>query len=456
VGYFSFVPALGICVLYAFLSFRYEMQRRVLEKAEAEEEKLLLSPVDVKTGAEEMRALSDMTGEDEASIYRIRRARTVDGVSRRLCRVCEDEGLNFALLVALLVVGIASLLITFFMTGSVVLAAEAALFACFLTAPVAMMCGAHTFPICHADKVAGDDFLAGEITVHEATSVHAISFEDIAAAPAIGVKLSGVRVYCNDPTTVFKYLTALYNHIGGPLCGRFSGMYSQKRGTSPVIVRLADATEHGVSAEIDGAEVVVGNGQHMLAYGITPAYDAADERVLPAGKCGVLYVAINGMICMKFYIEHGISPEFVHDVKRLHRLHIAAILRTYDPNLNEKTISHSALRGLPVAIVSKKKDECADHTVERAPGGIVCNGKKNRLLPLLLLAFRVRDALRAGWIYKLIGGIVGGGGAIALSILGFAGLLPSAFPALYQLLWLGAYLLYARLRIKMPDMTKEK
>lgn len=457
VGYFSFVPAIGICVLYSLRAFRLEVARRTMEKALTEEEKLVLAPLDKKKGAEEMRALAEAFGEDVGEIYRVRRARAVDGVPRRLSTVCEDEGLNFALLLSVLGVGVACLLTVFFLSGSLALAAESALFGGFLAAPVVMMCGVHVFPVCRADSVAGaDGSVVGETTVYEATSVGAVSFEDVMAAPASRVKLSGVRVYCDDPTTVFKYLTALYNHIGGPLCGRFSGMYTKKKSTSAMVIRLVDATKDGVSAAVDGAELVVGNGQHMLAYGIAPSYDASDERALAGGKNGVLYVAVNGMICIKFYIEHGISPDFAADVRQLNRVRIAAVLRTYDPNLNDKTLERSVLRGMRVVAVSKKKDEHVDHVTERTSAGILCRGGTEKLLSLLLLCFRVRRVLRVGWACKLAAAIVGGAGAIVLSALGIAGVLPSAIPALYHLVLLGVYLLYAWIRVKLPDLSKRQ
>lgn len=457
VSYFSFVPAIGICVLYSLRAFRLEVARRTMEKALSEEEKLVLAPLDKKKGAEELRVLAETFGEDAGGIYRVRRARAVDGVPRRLSTVCEDEGLNFALLLSVLGVGVACFLTVFFLSSSPALAAESALFGSFLVAPVVMMCGVHVFPVCRADSVAGEDgTVVGEATVYEATATRAVSFEDVMAAPASRVKLSGVRVYCDDPTTVFKYLTALYNHIGGPLCGRFSGMYTKKKSSSAMVIRLVDATKDGVSAAVDGAELVVGNGQHMLAYGIAPSYDASDERALAGGKNGVLYVAVNGMICIKFYIEHGISPDFAADVRQLNRVRIAAVLRTYDPNLNDKTLERSALRGMRVVTVSKKKDEYADHVTERASAGILCRGGTEKLLSLLLLCFRVRRVLRVGWVCKLVGAIIGGAGAVVLSVLGIAGVLPSAIPALYHLVLLGVYLLYAWIRVKLPDLSKGK
>ena len=452
--YFSFVPALGVVMLYCFRALYCETRRRNFEKLVAAGEKLVLSPTEQEKGRGTWETAEDKT----YGLYRVRKSAAVDGFSERSSTVCEDERVNFVLLLASFGVGIAAFLISFLTLHSLTAAVEVAAFACFFTAPAVMMCGTHVYPMHRTDCVSGDDSaVVGESTVTEATGVRAIAFEDVEAAPSAGVKLSGVRVYCDDPTTVFRYLTALYGYIGGPLCGRFSGMYVNQNAASSALVELVDATKDGVSAAIDGAEILVGNGQYMTAYGIVPAYDAADERVLPDGKCGVLYVAVNGMICMKFYIEHTISPEFEHNVKRLYRHHIVAILRTYDPNFNDKTVSHSAvLRDSGVHVISKRREERADFYAERAKGGIVTAGNSAKLLSLLLLCFRTRSVLRFGRVYKIIGGVLGGALGILLCVMGLYGFVPSACAALYQLVLLGGFLLYTRLRIRLPDISKDK
>lgn len=458
IGYFSLVPALGISLLYCFRVIHLETLRRSFEKTVSAKDMLIMSPLSRKRAEAEIAALEAYGDPDSMRIYRIRKTVSVDGFVHRSNEVLEDERLNFAILLAMPCVGLVCFLIAFFTQGSLLFSFEALLFGCFVTAPIAMMCGAHKYPMHRTDVAAGEDsFIAGEATVREAAGISAVSFEDTVAAPASLVKISGMRVYCDDPTTVFKYLTVLYNHIGGPLCGRFSGMYSNKRVSMAALVELVGATKDGVSAVIDGAEVVVGNGQHMLAFGIYPAYDAADERALSLGKCGVLYVAINGMICMKFYVEHGISSDFVEDVRQLNQRNVAAILRTYDPNFNTKILSRSPmLRDLRVHTVSKKKEEHEDYSAECAEGGIATTASARKLLSLLLLCFRTHDVLRFGWVYKLVGCALGGGVAVLLSILGAYGFIPSVFPALYQLVLLGGFLLYAGLRIRLPDISKGK
>jgi len=255
---------------------------------------------------------------------------------------------------------------------------------------------------------------------------------------------------------VFKYLTALYGHIGGPLCGRFSGMYTDKN-VAVALVELVDATKDGISAAIDGAELVVGNGQYMVSNGITPTYDAEDEKVLSNGRSSVLYVSVNGMVCLKFFIEHRLSTTFEKNALRLHRLGIATILRTYDPNFNDKTLSRSsALCDASVHVVSKTVEQRNDFYAERASGGIVTSGSSGKLLRLLLLCLRTRRLLRFGWGCKLATAVLGGSAAIALCVLGIFAFLPSVYIALYHLILLVMYMAIVAIGVKLPEIFEGK
>ena len=455
--YLSFVPALGLAILYCFRVLHAETEESVFKKINAAGEKMILAPTAKKDMQKEMNALGKSLDGEAPLIYRVRKTSAVKGFSERFGTVCEDERLNLFILLASLAFGMACFFVAFLANdGAPATAFGAALFGCFLCAPIVTV-GIHAYTTYRVDRVAGEDSaIVGEATVKEAAGVEAVVFEDIEAAPSSGVVLSGIRVHCDDPTVVFKYLTALYGHIGGPLCGRFSGMYTDKSAAT-ALVELVDATKDGISAAIGGAELVVGNGSYMVACGISPSYDAEDERVLADGKSGVLYVAVNGMVCMKFFMEHRISAAFEKNVMRLHRLGIATILRTYDPNFNDKTLARSsALSDLRVHVVSKTVEQRNDFYAERAVGGIVTAGGSGKLLRLLLLCFRTRRQLRFAKGYKAVGALLGGAAAVALCALGVFAFVPSVYFGLYHLVLLVLYMAATAIGVKLPEISERK
>ncbi len=456
VKYFSFVPALGLSILYSFRVLSCEEKLKTLERLTAKGEKLLLAPTAKKDMQAEMRALGNPA--DTPLVYRIRKTAAVKGFLRRSTVVCEDEGANLGILLAMLGVGAASFVLSFFVGGySLNESLQSVLFGCFLASPI-FMCGVHVYAMHRTVEAAGEDsVIVGEASVHEATTAKAIAFEDVEAAPSTGVLLSGIRVHCDDPSSVFKYLTALYGHIGGPLCGRFSGIYTDKSVAATALVELVDATADGVSAAVDGAEIVVGNGRYLTASHITSVPGVSDGKPLSDARNGVLYVAVNRMVCMTFYMEHKISQAFEKNVLQLHRLGIAAILRTYDPNFNEDTVARSAvLRDCHVHVVSKTVEERNDFYAERAEGGIATSGSTGKLLKLFLLCFRTRKLLRFGRGFKLFGTVLGGALSALLCVFGIFHIVPSVYLALYHLVLLAIYMLIARVGIRLSGGPKEK
>lgn len=456
--YLSFVPALGLSLLYYFRVLRSETDLHSFEKIHMAGDKLIFSPAAKKDIVSDSTASGKSVSSNDARVYRAQKTAVVRGFSERSGSVCEDEWLNLGILLSSAAVGAVCFLFAYFAKHLVlVMAIRAALFGCFLAAPLAML-GVHAYAMHRADAVAGaDSAIAGEASIREALNVQAVAFEDIEAAPSSGVVLSGIRVHCDDPTAVFKYLTALYGHIGGPLCGRFSGMYGDKSVPPKAAVDLVSATRDGVSAVIDGAEIVVGNGQYMTGSGITPSYDPEDEKVLSDGRSGVLYIAVNGMVCMKFYMEHRISAAFEKSVLRLHRLGIATILRTYDPNFNEKTVARSqTLRECRTQVVGKTVAQRNDYYAEQAEGGVVTSKNSAKLLRLLLLCFRTGSMLRFGRAYKLVAAILGGIVSVALCAFGVFAFLPSVYLALYHLVLLAVHMLTVAIGVKLPEISEGK
>ena len=455
--YFSFVPALGLALLYSFRVLDRERQLRELRITKASGEKLVFAPTARKDMRAEMRALGAEGGKTPL-VYRLCKSEYVGGFFQRNATICEDERLNLGLLLAMLLVGIGCFLISFLLGENAWhIALQSGVFGAFLTAPL-LMCGAHVFPMHRTNRVAGSDSaIVGESTVRECVGAAAVTFEDMEAMSREGVSLSGIQVHCNDPATVFKYLTALYGHIGGPLRGSFSGIYVGQGNESGALVELIDATTDGVCAIIDGAELVVGNGRHMVKNRILAHTEGREETMLPSGRSGVLYVAVNGMVCMKFYMEHHLSPVFEKNALRLHRLGLATILRTYDPNFNDKTLArNTSLGNARVRVVSKRADQLDDICVERIDGGIVTRGGSCKLLRLLLLCFRADRALRFGWIYKLIFSIIGGGAAVLSAFFGFYSFIPSVYLALYHLVALFGFLVFTTFFIRLPDVSEDK
>ncbi|MBO7170932.1 MAG: hypothetical protein J6W28_07135, partial [Clostridia bacterium] len=453
VPHFSFVCALGLCVSLFFHMIWRENRVTCFEQLTKKGDKLVLSPISKKDMKVERQALEKENGA-APNMYRVRRTAFVDDFSYRTSSICEDDVSNFVALLLVLLSSVAAFVVAFVLTKSVQEGFGAMALALALVPPLAM-CAVHVYPMNCALSVAGtDSTILGEETVNEAVALDAVAFEDIEAISPKEVKVSFVRIYEN-PTFVLSCLNAIFRGVGGPLAGYFASADQTKDATKRS-VKLEESGSGGFTATVDGMSFCVGGGEYMERKNSLPAFDAKDAKAQSEGL-SVLYVAMNGNVCAKFHIEYGIAPAFEKNVRRLSRLGITALIRTYDPCLSNELLEKiPSLASQKVRVVHKTPEQRADFAVAHAVGGIVTSGHSSKLLQLLFLCFGVQRTIRAGRIYKLSLAVLGAVGAVALAFLNAFGFLPSAVVALYHILWLFLNLLYVRCRIRIPKTTEGK
>lgn len=453
VPHFSFVCALGLCISLFFHMIWRENRVICFEQLTAPGDKLIFSPVSKKEMKAERQAMGVAQG-DTLNLYRVRKTPFVDEFSYRTSIVCEDGISNLISLILLLSASACAFVITFVTTKDMIKSVGALALALSLVPPLTM-CAVHVYPMNRALRVAGNDStILGEETVNEAVSLDAIAFEDIEAVTQKDVSVTFVRMYEN-PIFVLSCLNAVFRTIGGPLANYFASADQTKDATKRT-VKLEEAVSGGFTATVDGMLFCVGGGEYMERKKTLPPFDAKDAKA-ESEKQAVLYVAMNGSVCAKFYIRYRLSAVFEKNVRRLSRLGIATLVRTYDPCLSDDFVAKISSLGNPkIRVIHKTPEQRADFAASHAPGGIVTAGHSGKLLQLLFLCFGVHRTTRVGRVYKLALAGVGAAAAVVIASLGGLGFLPSALVALYQILGLSFNVMYVRCRIRIPKATEGK
>ncbi len=459
VPHFSFACALGLGVCLFFRMIERENRIVCFRHLTTAGDKLILSPMDRKGMKAEMNALGRSEEDGPLNMYRIRKTSFVDEFSDRTSAICEDSIINFVMLVLFLTAQIASFVVCYVLTRDVIRALSACAFTLAFVPPM-MMCAAHVYPMSRALLAAGEDStILGEDTVNEAVSLDAIAFEDIEALPMKETKMTHMSM-SDNPTFVLSCLNAIFRTVGGPLAGHFSAA-DQTKGTTKRRVTLVEAVAGGLSATVDGTVFYVGCGEYMAQKNVPVSPDAADAGMEKNERA--LYVAMGGRACAKFHIAYHLSPHFVENVKRLARLGITTLVRTYDPCLSDELLlaaSASASDPTPklekgqIHAVNKTVGQRADFAAMHAPGGIVTSGHSGKLLQLLFLCFGTRRAVTVGRVSKLVLTALGAVGAVAMTTLGWFDVIPSALVALYHILWLSLSIVYVKCHIGIPKTTE--
>lgn len=459
--HFSFACALSLGVCLFFRMIERENRITCFRHLTTAGDKLILFPMEKK----EIKAEKDILGKSEEDaplrIYRVRKTPFVDEFSDRTSAICEDSVINLVMLVLFLVAQIASFVVCYVLTKDIIRALSAFAFALAFVPPMTM-CAAHIYPMSRALCAAGDDStILGEDTVNEAVSLDAIAFEDIEALPMKETKMTHLAVSAN-PTFVFSCLNAIFRTVGGPLAGHFSAA-DQTKGATKRSVSLMEAVAGGLAATADGVVFHIGDAKYMAQKKVPIASATSSGSVAKNERA--LYVAMDGRVCAKFHIAYRLSPHFVENVKRLSRLGIKTLVRTYDPCLSDELLlaasvsefdPASGLEKGQIHVVNKTVGQRADFAAMHAPGGIVTSGHSGKLLQLLFLCFGTRGAVAVGRVAKLVLTVLGAAGAVAMTALGWFDIIPSALVAMYHILWLSLSVVYVKCHIGIPKTTEGK
>lgn len=145
-------------------------------------------------------------------------------------------------------------------------------------------------------------------------------------------------------------------------------------------VDFAAVAGHGISATVDGREVLLGNERFMRAQGVVPG-DLAEAagRLSEDGKTPI-YVALDGRAAGLVAIADSVKKDSAAAVRRLHELGLEVVLLTGD---NQRT-AHAIARqvGIDRAFAEVLPDQKAEHV-----GSLQAEGKL-----VAMVGDRINDA----------------------------------------------------------------
>jgi len=387
---------------------------------------------------DESSALSEFSLSDEAPLSEMRRAGFVEGFfSRSTDRGGDDIHIVTVLLA--LIFALASFALSFFLNTSASIVEHFYVFALSFTATVPV---AATFtrriPFGEAIKkaVLADAAIVGEASAAEFASTEVFALDDIVAFPSRNVKVKGFKLFGeNRLDRVICRVTALFAKLGGPLAGVFGS--AGNGGPTVDDVAVLDVTKNGITARLDGDSFLVGNGEFMEQHHVTLYYDSEDARQIESGKISIMYVAENGVIAARFYLQYIPNPAFEKTVERLSEENIAVVLRTFDPNVTDALLKRVSYIGeRQVRVVHRDASALDEDKKPRLNSGIVTTGAPGTLLPVLYRSIKLGRVFRYGRVINLLAAALSVTVSAVLLALGQFSLLSSAFVGIYQAFWL--------------------
>ncbi len=278
-----------------------------------------------------------------------------------------------------------------------------------------------------------DSAVVGEYSALEYASTRVIAMEDTDLFPSKNVKVKGIKLFGeNRLDRVLCQVAVLFQKTGGPLSGVFG--HVGKSGYSPEDVELRSASENGLSARILGDNLLVGTAEYMEENGVTLYYDSEDTRQTDTGKISILYVAENGIVSARFYLQYIPNPEFEKLCRRLSEVGVSVLIHSFDPSITDRLLEKvSYISELSVRVVRKSCD-VEEERRPRLNSGIVTTGRQEHLIDLFFDTIRLRRLLSHDFRFVILG--VTALSLFTLLFLGKTALISSALLGLYQLFWL--------------------
>ncbi len=275
-------------------------------------------------------------------------------------------------------------------------------------------------------------------TAHEAyTKTAVIAFRDEEAFPAELTKVKGLKLFGDRKIeNVMYYASSVYSKLGGPLATVF------KQATLNSVVsrdiEIREVSREGVSAMVDGKNVVLGSPAYMeeQCFEIAPA--PGDEKCGGKSNRRILYLACDEVVIAKFHVQYTATSDFLYMIDRLMKAGVGVSIRTADPCIDDGLLYTNKMNPekYPVKVVKGVLSEEKTDTISAKDAGILSVGTEKELIKTFLLCDKIENVKKTNFVLETVASVFGIAVMALVLITGNAEGLHSIFPALYQLFWL--------------------
>ncbi len=245
--------------------------------------------------------------------------------------------------------------------------------------------------------------IIGEHAISEFASTNIVSVYDTTAFPPHNVKLTNFQIF-NDFKTekVLYYAASGFAAVGGPLADVFDSATKSAFQKSKKTKFVCSGKSY-LCVKIDGDTIIFADRQGMIAQGIDVGSEKeADKDV------SVMYMACNGILCSKMYLNYTIDEEFVDIALFLNKHGIGVGIRSFDPNVNKDLIKWQVnQKRSNIKSIRLSSDDTIPVTTQKGEGKIVSKGHSKSLLKAIPVCKNIAKIRKVTRAFKIISSILG-------------------------------------------------
>ncbi len=267
-----------------------------------------------------------------------------------------------------------------------------------------------------------------------------LAFTDNDAFKNGDVRIKSVKVVGNNKIeNIIYYASAVCTLAGGPLAKVLNQATLDY--VKPKKAEISALSDIGVEADIDGRHIVIGVPQYMGEDNVRSLYQKNDDRWSGDTNKRILYLACDGVIMAKFYIEYNVSPDFLYIVKSLAQEGISVSVRSNDPCIDSGIFykASSVDERCSVKVIKGMKDISKKERVKAKSTIVVSGGTVKGLVRSLLICKKINKANKINFIIRSVASLIGAAIMFALIFSGLYTEMWSVYPAIYQAFWLIPY-----------------
>ena len=444
---------LAVCVLlntiHLFIGLRRDVYSfKVVSSTKVKKVMTRISDENNLRTPEEME-FSDYLG-DDADVCMVKRSDFVSDFFARRKEMPKSKSVLKIFVPVCFGIAIVFFFLSYFVASESVAASFGAAYAVFLmSAPFAAFLS-YGYPLYLASRRAYtyNSAIVGDRSPEEYGNAAVIAFRDEDAFPAGKIKVKSIKIYADrNIENIIYYASSVFSKIGGPLATVFK--QATLNSTNSEDVEIREIAGEGVSAMVDGKNVVIGRPNYMENQCFETMPDEGDEEYEGQSNKRILYLACDQIVIAKFYIQYNTTSDFLYIVRHLASAGVCTSIRTADPCIDDGILYETKMNPekFPVKVIKGQIAPEKAETISAKDGGIVSLGSAKDIVKTMLLCDKLENVKKTNLILKVVASVLGVAVMALVLFTGMLGGLISLYPALYQCFWLMAILAVSKIYI---------
>ncbi len=293
--------------------------------------------------------------------------------------------------------------------------------------------------------------VSGYSAVEECSHLEGVTLNDYDLIHSDSVILHGIKTF--DESRIDEIITDAASVILSQE-GTLTSVFNQLIGGNTKMLRPVQSFNYednmGISAYVDGKQILIGNREQLKEHGITPPPADFERRFTSDGR-EVLYLSSAGQLCSMFVLSYRMDDETLNLTDRLADEGIVLFVNSCNANLTTDKLSElmdypkELLHIFPAETHSMFNEQCVLRDKAAAKVGFM--GRNTTMIKSIIGAINVKSSISLGIILQVFSIMVGYGILTFLCVRGEIAVLSFTHLLLYQGIW-------AAIVLTLPNIRK--